>query len=384
MPRASRAFACMALLVLALSIALGCGSGGATPSPRAAATFSWDAAVAPGPHGVGVTTVEVVDTSRPTAPNRTFPGSPDRRMAVEIWYPSAASGVDAARDAPVDTDGGPYPLIVFAHGVSSNRLLTASFTRHLASHGYVVAAPDFPLSNSSAPGGATLADLPNQPADVSFVIDQMLAFNAEEGNLMHSAINPDAIGLAGHSYGAFTALLTVYGPDRDERIRAVLPIAGSGCVIDATAVADTSVPIMLMAGSVDLVVPASESRVAYDLAHAPRYWVELTGAGHVRYADADIDDEAVVAGVRSLAARAVPSGAGAPRIGGCAARSDPSGEKLSLDRQHELMRAFATPFFDAYLKDSVPAKRFLQDDLPGLAQGVAQYEIDADGVKKGG
>ena len=350
----------------------------------AATTYGWDTATEAGRYGVGVTTLEVVDTSRPTAPNGTFPGSPERRMAVEVWYPAGAPGGEAARDAPLDGSGGPYPLIIFAHGVGSNRLLTASFTRHLASHGYVVAAPDFPLTSSSAPGGATLADLPSQPADVSFVIDRMLAFNEEPGNRFAGAINPDAIGLGGHSYGAFTSLLTAYGADRDARIKAVLPMAASGCVIDAAAVGDTSVPIMVMAGSADLIVPASESRVAYDLAHAPKYWVELTGGGHVRYADADIDDAAVVAGVRGLVERAVPTGPDAPRIFGCAARNEPSGEPISIDRQHELMRAFATPFFDAYLKGSDEAKRFLQEGVPPLPPGAVLYEYDADGQTRGG
>jgi hypothetical protein len=41
------------------------------------------------------------------------------------------------------------------------------------------------------------------------------------------------------------------------------------------------------------------------------------------------------------------------------------------------LRTFATPFFDAYLRESESAKRFLQDQLPELTSSAVQYEFDA-------
>ena len=46
--------------------------------------------------------------------------------------------------------------------------------RWLSSHGYIVVAANFPLTYRYAPGGPTVTDLANQPADVSFLIDAVL------------------------------------------------------------------------------------------------------------------------------------------------------------------------------------------------------------------
>src|SRR6185503_5950050 len=83
------------------------------------------------------------------------------------------------RDAAVDAIGGPYPLIVFAHGFTASRVQSGQYTRHLASHGYVVASPDFPSSKSNAPGGPRLRGVIEQPGDVSFIIDEL---QARDGN----------------------------------------------------------------------------------------------------------------------------------------------------------------------------------------------------------
>src|SRR5262245_38820157 len=72
----------------------------------------------PGPYGVGETSVTLVDTSRPTMPNGTFPGAPDRTLPTAVWYPTApdASGPDAA----LATKGRPFPLvIIFGHALGS-------------------------------------------------------------------------------------------------------------------------------------------------------------------------------------------------------------------------------------------------------------------------
>jgi len=56
----------------------------------------------------------------------------------------------------------------------------APLLRAIASAGYVVAAPIFPLTNTHALGGPNEADLVNQPRDVSFVITKLLALNGSK------------------------------------------------------------------------------------------------------------------------------------------------------------------------------------------------------------
>jgi predicted dienelactone hydrolase len=375
-----RRLAVLLAMALAMLAAAACSSGGsgksATATPRP--LYTLDAATAPGPYAVGVRSFEFVDTSRPTAANGEYPGSTERKLVTEVWYPAQAdrSAADAVRDATVDVSGGPYPLIVFAHGFIGSRNQSRTYTKHLASHGYIVAAPDFPLTNAGAPGGPRIGDLVNQPGDVSFVIDSMLAQSADAASPLHGAVDGDAIGLTGHSLGAFTTLLTVYGGRRDPRVKAALPISGSGCFLTESQTAGIDTPIMLLTGSADEIVAPGGNRRAYDLAHAPRYWVQLTGGNHIRFADVDAEDGPAAAALRRITGGGSGPGAAAA-ASACTAPESYEGETIKLARQQELLRAFATPFFDAYLKRDGRALQFLQRELPEATRGAADYEFDA-------
>jgi dienelactone hydrolase len=212
----------------------------------------------------------------------------------------------------------------------------------------------------------------------------MLEFNEDPGNRFEGAIDAGRIGMTGHSLGGITTILTLYGPNRDERLRAAVPLSGTACLpgLREQSTRDVSVPVMFMAGSEDLLVPAAGNRYAYEIANAPRYWVELIGGNHVRFASVDIEDSVVAGALDNLVGRD-------PQDPGDEAEEEPADlcerrapstgvETISLDRQQELLRLFATPFFDAYLRDSGDAKRFLEEDLPGLTADAARYEFEAD------
>jgi hypothetical protein len=58
----------------------------------------------------------------------------------------------------------------------------------------VVAAPAFPVTNHNAPGSVSLErlkDAGQQPADVSFVITQLLAAGATPGDALYGRIAAD-------------------------------------------------------------------------------------------------------------------------------------------------------------------------------------------------
>ena len=81
-------------------------------------------AAAAGSTSVATTTMTFVDTSRSTPPWEGMPGKPSRTLVTSIWYPAPGSGSVAA------SGHGPYPLIVFAHGLGGSpqqyqQLLTA-------------------------------------------------------------------------------------------------------------------------------------------------------------------------------------------------------------------------------------------------------------------
>lgn len=374
--------ACVSALLMLAALLVACTSGQQDAAP---VVTTLEAAASRGPFGVGVTTLELVDPTRPTEPNRDFEGASERRFTVEVWYPTGPSAEEPEdRDAALDQSQAPYPLIVFAHGLGGNRRQSPSYTQHLASHGYVVASPDFPLSNLGAPGGPRLAAVIHQPADVAFLIDSLLDPSDQEDHLLAGAIDGGAIGVTGHSLGGLTSLLTVYGPARDERVRTVLPIAAPGCFLTPEMVGDVDVPIMVVGGSRDLIVNPASIRQAYNVAQPPRYYVELMGADHTRFADVALEDEAVLALLPGLLGGNVVEDATtvARRLGGrleaCSDGREIGDEALlTAERQRELLRAFATPFFDAYLRGSDAARDFLEDELPGLVP-EARVEFEAE------
>ena len=96
------------MFAFVLFVGASCSSGkddaAPTTTPIAPPTVAEEAAR--GNFGVGVTTLSLIDISRPTEANREYPGSPQREMDVEIWYPAAASDAIEQRDVAVSSKAG--------------------------------------------------------------------------------------------------------------------------------------------------------------------------------------------------------------------------------------------------------------------------------------
>jgi dienelactone hydrolase len=149
-----------------------------------------------------------------------------------------------------------------------------------ARRGYVVAAPTFPSSSGTAPGGPSLAGYRQQPADVSFVLDRVLRLAKRNRGGLRKTIGRHRIGAAGHSLGAVTTLALVSNTCcRDRRIDAavgwssvLLPLAG-GAWLSARP------PLMLVHGTADPTYPVSVD--IYGRASGPKALVTLVNAPHI-------------------------------------------------------------------------------------------------------
>jgi predicted dienelactone hydrolase len=156
------------------------------------------------PYKVGIRQVEFHDTKYG-----------DRTLALAVFYPAGLGdaapvpfkmpfyvGLDLYKDAAIAPSERPYPLIMLSHGRGSNPLLYAWLAQLLASHGYVVAGPYHHQANSY---DATIAYLANRlwqrPVDISLLITHLLGDPA-----WGKAIDPERIGVTGHSQGGFTSL----------------------------------------------------------------------------------------------------------------------------------------------------------------------------------
>jgi dienelactone hydrolase len=251
------------ILIVAIAlIAASCrGSDGdnRTRTPPSTTTRTLPSAAKPGTYAVGELTETFVDPSRRTESASGQGNAPTRTLVTVIHYPQG---------------DGPFPLIVLAHGQTGHPTKFSQLTTAWASAGFVVAAPVFPLTNNQI-SFQTDGDYVNQPADVSFVIDRMLARSQDDDGPLARRVDKRRIGVAGLSLGG----ATVYGIAfnrccRDRRIDAALVMAGILLPYDG-AYEFPSVPLLIVNGNGD-----SRGRDPYGMASAPKYLMTLERPTH--------------------------------------------------------------------------------------------------------
>jgi dienelactone hydrolase len=240
------------------------------------------AAAEPGPNAVGFRSYSFVDTSRPTPPSGSYQGAPTRTLPTVLLYPARGeTGGAAIENAPPIRTRHRFPLIVFSHGMGATVPPYLSALERWVAKGYVVAAPTFPLSSGTAPGGPSLADYEQQPADVRFVLDRVLRKARRNQAGLRGTINRHRIGAAGHSLGAVTTLaLAANRCCLDRRIDAAVGWAAVELPFaDGAYFPAPTPPLMLVHGTADPTYPAGVS--IYDRASPPKAFVTLLNGPHI-------------------------------------------------------------------------------------------------------
>ncbi len=328
----------------------------------------------PGPYAVGNATLRITDASR------------DRTLTLEIWYPQKntesqghpieefligqdktsyeellatapngcpSTATQSSRDA-VAIDSAPLPLLVFSHCHNCARFSSFAIAERLASHGFIVAAPDHKgntLFDDLAGEGVMLDSefLQVRAADISFVIDEMLTGQA---NL---TVDPDKIGVYGHSFGAVTTGLVLQEDPR--------PIAGFAIASPMENPLLTGVDIDNIEDPVGFLVAVEDNSITEfgnlfirrNFADVKTTaWIgEVSDAGHWSFSD--------ICGVH-------------PQFEACCGMGtrQTDGEPftyLPVNQGIALAQAYVTAFFMAHIQGDANAKRYLSEDrFPDLLQ----------------
>lgn len=237
-------------------------------------------------HAAATTSMTLIDSSRATAAHGSVPEASTRTIETTIVYPTEGTPGDAVSpDAPVDRWGAPFPLIVLSHGLGGSVESLQPLAEVWASRGYVVALPRFPLTSNTTPGGPVAQDVQNQPADVSFVIDQVLAESNTSGLLLSNAVDSNEIAASGHSNGGITTYgLVANSCCRDPRIDAAIVLSGvaspfAGGEYDLS---DTP-PILVVHGVNDILLAYNQAVRSYNELLPPKGLLTLEDSGHVSY-----------------------------------------------------------------------------------------------------
>lgn len=213
------------------------------------------------PYQVGSTTVQLVDSTRPTV-SHGHTVSNSRALTTLVWYPLVSRR---------------SPLIVFAHGYQVGPAPYESMLQAWAAHGYVVAAPEFPLTDQGI-AGANLDenDINNQPDDIRFVTDSLVA----TGSAVVARIDPSRVCVSGHSDGAESALAASIAPTPagEPAFRALVAMS----VQELPGVSHTSNPPMLVTqGDADNINPPSYGYTTYQDGASPKFLLVIKGGGHL-------------------------------------------------------------------------------------------------------
>jgi predicted dienelactone hydrolase len=377
-------------LTLALIAVAGCASAPqkTTPAPATPPSYAPSYASEMGTSPVGVI---------PSAMLRDATRNKDLEVSIE--YPTRGTG--------------PFPIIIFSPGYGGNSHAYEALISYWTSYGYVCIRPMHADSGAlrdtmndllqmhpedKRPGHRERDRTPLNPdvaartrpnlaeaiwdkerepqwrdrvRDVTLIIDSLndLEKNYPElvGRMDHARI-----GVGGHSYGAFTAMLaggakTFSTPPLalgDPRVKAIIAMSPQGVSanrgLTAESWRDVRVPAMFMTGSRDY---ASETegpdwrRTAYDNSpNGDKYFVLINGAGHMTFTGL-----ASGLGAQEIdRSRDVPITD--PRTGQILngrPQDTRANQQISDRGTFRHIRSISLMFWDAYLKDKSDAKALL-------------------------
>jgi dienelactone hydrolase len=236
----------------------------------------------PARYAVGVQLAQAIDPFRWTPARGTTPAHIGRFLNTAYWFPTtgAASSADHPFAAPVR---GRFPLVVFAHGFDANAATYRVLLHDIAAAGYVVAAPEFPISGVDGTGPPREDDNINQPGDLSAVLTATAHWAGLPGHWLNGAVDVSRVAAVGHSDGGSTiAAMTLNTGYNDSRIRAAVVLAGAEMPMPGGRYgAKTTVPLLVEQGDHDPYNGYNYGYAVFAHAHGPKAMLTTINGLHI-------------------------------------------------------------------------------------------------------
>jgi dienelactone hydrolase len=183
------------------------------------------------PYQVTTQTLHFVDNSRDTEYSDGSTSS-GRVLDTVVYKPEGAPGA--------------LPVVIFAHGWSSDPGVYDTLLSTWAAAGYLVAAPVFP-DNSDLVTSDPVTDFGAQAKDLSFVLTQIL-------NGVAGPVDPKRVAAAGHSDGGSDVAVLALDPNyTDSRFKAYLSLSSEipDFALDGPWTANPAGSLLVAVGSYD-------------------------------------------------------------------------------------------------------------------------------------
>lgn len=133
-------------------------------------------------------------------------------------------GAPVAMRIHVASEAGNFPVVVFQHGFMTRNSAYDEILRHVASHGFVVVAPQM-----YEPGIGPLLGNPTAASEAERAAKILTWIPERLHEVIGFDVRADRIGIAGHSRGGKVAwLLVVADPSRLLAIAGIDPVDGAG------------------------------------------------------------------------------------------------------------------------------------------------------------
>ena len=135
-----------------------------------------------------------------------------RTIRLVVWYPTLETAGEQPlfRTGNVYLDAAPapdeqFPVMVFSHGTTAFAEVAHPLSEHMASHGFVVVAPDHVGDTTENINDSRQTEIYlERPQDISASLDW--AYGLDASDPLAGRLTDDVV-VSGHSFGGFTVLL---------------------------------------------------------------------------------------------------------------------------------------------------------------------------------